>query len=179
MKVYGDVDLRGKFWPQIAIDYTEEDFTEDTDSGRLLFNAGDSCIYYGAKSEWVKITDSNDLINSGQQLIFCNETLPTGFTLVDKDDKTILITNSLSSVGSEDGTWTITDTEYSSNHNHYSTSGMGYPSVVGKRGTSETYAYAGDHYHRHTLSSAGSHKHSFEGTWRPDYIKYILGEYTG
>lgn len=179
MKIYGDVDIRGKSWPQIAIDYTEEDFTEDIDSGRILFNAGDNCLYFGAKNEWVKITDTNDLINAGQRLIFCNEILPTGYTLVDIDDKTIIITNSLSSVGLESGSWIISDTEYSANHNHYSSSGMGYASRTIGRGTSEIHAVAGGRYHKHTLSSAGRHKHTFQGTWRPAYMKYILGEYEG
>ena len=179
MKIYGDIDIRGKFWPQIAIDIDETNFTADIDSGRILFSAGDNCIYYGKKDAWVKMTDTNDLINEGQRLIFCNETLPTGFASVDIDDKMILITNSISSVGSESGSWTISTTNQSAHHNHYSTSGMGYPTVVGNRGTSELYATAAERSHRHTLSSNGAHQHTFQSTWRPAYVKYIMGDYEG
>lgn len=178
MKIYGDVDIYGKFWPQIVIKISETDFTEDTDSGRIAFDANDENVYYGAQNDWMKINDITDLLNIGQRIIFC-KSLPTGFTLVSLDDETILVTNSLSEIGTESGSWTLSGVDTSSTHNHFSTLGMGYPSVVGMRGTSEIYTYAGDRYHRHTMSSEGAHTHTFDSNWRPAWMKYILGEYTG
>jgi hypothetical protein len=174
LKVYGTVNILGDFWPQRTSDISEVTWASE-DEGRILYDSDNDDLYYGASLGWEELTDAKDLFSVGTTLIFAS-TLPTGWNInTDMDDKVIMLTSITSLIGSNAGQWNINGVNYSSNHNHFTPAGLGSPTqahaVPGTRSVVSLYT------HKHTLSNAGSHKHTFDGNWRPSRVKLTVGVY--
>ncbi|MHA2030692.1 MAG: hypothetical protein ACW99Q_15005 [Candidatus Kariarchaeaceae archaeon] len=137
-----------------------------------------------AHSDWIKITALGDLFNDGQRIVFASQPLPAGWNLVTSsdgttlNDKMIMMTNSQSEVGDIGGSWFISGMVANSKHKHFTPSQMGNPTTTLVRGTSELFYFAAFRNHKHTLNNTGNHTHTFDGTWRPLNVTYIMGEFT-
>lgn len=176
MKIYG-MDIRGKFWPQRLSANTTEPWTSE-DEGRLLYDESLQALYFGDSSEWVKITAVGDLFNTGQKIIFASQPLPTGWNIdTSIGDKMISLTSIAGQVGNVGGTWSIGGLNNAGGHDHYPLAGgMGNPTQIMARGTSEIYAYGAWYLHQHSMIVDGAHSHSFDGLWRPANVQFIVGE---
>lgn len=187
MKFFG-LDLRGKFWIQRLPDIADNPWTED-DIGRLVFNEEDEILYYGSNDSWIQSTQSTHTFNINQQCIFCSYPLPDGWNIVsDTDDRCIRITNSGSQVGVMGGNWQFQQVidgqtqeimTYAGSHDHYTPDQMGWADSDRRRGTSEAWADCAIEEHQHVISYDGSHRHTFDGSWRFPNVKFAIGEYEG
>jgi len=173
LKVYGTVNILGDFWPQRTSAISEIAWTSD-DEGRILFDSDNYDLYYGSSTEWVKLTNAEDLFPVGTTCVFAS-TLPTGWNLKTAlDDKVIMLTSSTSQIGTLTGSWTISGLDTEGSHNH-DLGGSASSSSI-KSGTRTLIASPN---HEHTLPNAGSHSHTFDGSWRPARVKFALGKYGG
>ena len=177
MKVYGTVNILGDFWPQRTSDIAEVEWSA-ADEGRILFDADNYDLYYGSSTEWVKISDIDDLFNIQTTLIFAS-TLPIGWNIQDTNDKVIMLTSNVNKIGNASGSWIITGISKDGKHNHFT------PSALGKATPqSDMRVRTGDYYtahknHLHTFSNNGNHYHTFDGSWRPSNVKLAIGVYQG
>ena len=174
MKVYGTVNILGPFWPQKTSDISGVEWTA-TDEGRILYDADNDHLYYGSSSEWVKISDTDDLFSVQSTLIFAS-TLPTGWNIQDINDKVIMLTSNAITTG---GSWIITGMGNSGSHNHYTPAAMGYATPQFNMKVRTGDLSTSNKNHKHTLSSSGSHAHTFDGSWRPSNVKLAIGIYQG
>lgn len=108
------------------------------------------------------------------KMMFFQTPLPPGWTVdTGYEDRTVLLTDTLASVGNKSGNWTISGMSSAGGHNHITNVAAG----GDKRGRSELAAelmsFAS---HTHITNVAGSHTHAFDGNWRPAYAKAIVGQ---
>lgn len=176
MKVYGTVNILGDFWPQKTSDISGVEWTA-IDEGRILYDADNDHLYYGSSSEWVKLSDIDDLFSIQTTLIFAS-TLPTGWNIQDIDDKVIMLTNSTSLIGTDGGQWIITGIGNAGAHNHYTPGSMGTATPSEAVKLRNGSYYASKIQHKHTLSQE-NHSHTFDGSWRPSHVKLAIGVYQG
>lgn len=176
MKVYGTVNILGKFWPQRSSDISEVSWSAE-DEGRILYDSDNDKLYYGTSSKWQKVSDIDDLFSIQTTLLFAS-VLPTGWNISSDNDKVIMLTGSGSLVGQTGGSWIITGASTDGKHKHFTPSGLGKP------GTSQWRVRIGDWLvanknHKHTFNNTGNHTHTFDGSWRPYSVKLAIGVYQG
>ena len=178
MKVYGTVNILGKFWPQRTSSIAEVAWTAE-DEGRILYDSDNYDLYYGSSSGWEELTGAEDLFTVGTQLIFAS-VLPTGWNITTVwDDKAVILTSSTSQIGTKTGDWTLSGLSTTGGHNHFTPESMGGALVNYTKAQAGTRALAGAEGHKHTLPTAGNHTHTFDGNWRPARVKLAVGIYGG
>ena len=107
-------------------------------------------------------------------MLFGSYPLPTGWNISNFSDAIVSITNSTSSIGSFSGTWTIEEMNNSSSHKH--TGWTGYTEYTRTAKNYDAHRVDRPNWrHRHSIYPDGIHKHTFDGTWRPEYIKFCEG----
>lgn len=178
MDVHG-MDLRGEFWPQRISSITDDPWQASYE-GRLVYDETDQALYYASASEWVKITAVGDLFNINQKIIFASTPLPDGWNIdTSVDDSIILTTTTGTQTGDSGGTWTISGMVADGSHDHFTPDNMSGPTTTAYAGASEIYTTAGSNSHKHSVPDDGSHTHDFDGLWRPVYVQFAVGVYSG
>jgi len=177
LKIYGTVNILGKFWPQRTSDIVDVVWTAN-DEGRILYDLDNNHFYYGTSSKWQKISDIDDLFSIGTNLIFAS-VLPTGWNIKDVDDKVIMLTDYSNQIGDIGGSWIITGGSSAGNHKHFTTAGLGLSdtNVNAKVRTGDNKM--ANKSHKHTFTNTGNHSHTFDGSWRPSSVKLAVGVYQG
>lgn len=181
MKIYGRIDMRGKFWVQRATRITDLIWTAAAIS-RIVYSKEDDSIWFGGKTRWRQITHGTDLVNTGQKMIFMSYPLPVDWTIEDtgNNDKSIMVTNNNTQIGDSGGSWTITGMNtQDTRHTHFAPNGFGLPTTGRAVGASEIYTSGSNMSHRHYMSYDSLHSHAFDGSWRPHHVKGIVGVYNG
>jgi hypothetical protein len=179
-EVKGIVDIRGSFYPHKITDINQTPHDPDLDEGRLVWDDDIQALFYGSSTGWVRLTDANDMFNVGQKIMFASQPLPTGWNIdASLNDRVIMITDAQSQIGITGGTWTISGMRSNGGHNHFAPGGIGNPNQVLYRGVSEIYATGSFRLHKHTFTTNGAHTHTFQPTWRPAHVEFILAEYQG
>ena len=174
------MNLRGKFWPQRLASIIEDPWVSGYE-GRFLYDEDKQALYYASATEWVKLQTEFDLFDEGQKLLFVSQPLPTGWNIDTVwNDRSVLITTTGSQVGGTGGSWTITGMVSNAGHDHYpQAGGMGNPTSIQRRSTSDWYTYSAKSIHTHYITVDGAHTHTFDGQWRPSYVKVGVGVHTG
>ncbi len=169
----------GPFWPQRTSDINSVEWSAE-DEGRILYDFDNKHFYYGTSTGWVRITDTDDLFSIGSELIFAS-ILPTGWNIrTGVDDRVLSLTNSSTKIGQHEGSWVITGMNYAGSHNHFTPSMLGGPTVTGNVGIGlYNYITVAGSSHSHTFAYEGNHVHTFDGSWRPSYVKLVIGIYQG
>ena len=86
-----------------------------------------------------------------------------------------LISNDETMAGTYGGSWTISGVRSTGSHNHGGNTGTPNNSIV--IGASELYANVAGSNHTHSIQSDGIHSHTFDGSWRPKYTKFLVVRY--
>lgn len=155
------------------------DATADTDA-----------INFRTMKNFIGVTGPGDVFTFGGQLtrmLFCS-TLPPGWRLVNVNDKVVIISNKTDGMNAFDtnrasvnsvynrtnpDTWGVQTTAAGA-HSH----SMGGPSAIQSMGISEAYGRVATKNHSHSVNSVGNHAHSVSNTWRPPYVRFVIGERT-
>lgn len=177
---FHEVDVRGKFWVQKINDKDTEQHHGNIDKGRVFVSQDDNTFYYGASATWVKATGSYDVFNIGSKVLMGKFPLPDGWSVDSSfNDMTAMTTSAGSATGDISGSWTITTVSTGGAHDHFG--GLtGPPNRFLTAGKSEELIDAGGgDDHRHTILVDGIHTHTFDGTWRPKYSKWMMATYSG
>ena len=172
---FDKVEVIGNIWLHRVADKDTERHRTGKDEGRFIYAQAQQNVYYGTSSDWQIIATKYSVLDSGTRMLMGKFPLPTGWNIViTNDGKAVLISNAGSEVGDPGGSWTITGLDSQGSHNH--TTGFGYPREV--RGTDNLdNVYLANYSHRHSIAVDGLHSHTFDGTWRPAYVKFCEAEY--
>lgn len=171
---FHNINNQGKVWIQRVDDISLIGFTAD-DESCLVYSRSDDKVYIGTSTEWRVLATEYSVMDQGSKMLFGSYPLPVGWNISDIDDTMVMITNSSGSIGSYSGTWTITAMLDSESHNH--TGYTKYANVV-RYVKNYSDAYRVDRpvaSHRHSILADGIHSHTFDGLWRPAYIKFCEG----
>lgn len=172
---FDKTEIIGNIWLHRVADKDTERHRSITDEGRLIYAESQQKVYFGDDTDWQLLTSKYDVLTSGTKMLMGDWPLPTGWNIVSTNgDKAIILTNSGAEVGSTGGSWTISGIDQQGSHNSHS---IGKPTVTNYLGSSELYTTVGWYNHVHTLVVDGLHDHSFDGTWRPKYVKFVQAEY--
>jgi hypothetical protein len=178
LKVYGTVNILGKFWPQRSSDISLVEWAAD-DEGRLLYDADNDHFYYATSTKWQKVSDTDDLFRVNTTLMFASA-LPTGWNIEENiTDKVVILTGSTSLIGQTGGSWVITGISQAGNHNHYTPSNLGLATPQNDVKVTTGDYHTANKNHKHTFNTTGKHSHTFTGSWRPDSVKLAIGVYQG
>lgn len=180
MKVYGRLDMRGKFWTQRASRITDLIWQHSAVS-RLVFAKETDSLWFGGATRWKQLTHAKDLINDGQKMLFMSYPLPDNWTMdtSDLNDRIVYIDNNNTTTGNQGGSWIITGMNSQDvDHSHYAPNSVGLPTVSALVGSSEIYGRVSNLSHRHYMSNAEQHSHEFDGAWRPEYTLAAVGVYS-
>jgi hypothetical protein len=177
MKFYG-IDAVSKFFVQKVSTVVGLTHNGLTDEGRILYNLTDDHLYVASQSSWVKISISTDIYDNGTKKLFLNYPLPSNWTIdTTHNDRMLILASNSSLVNTTGGTWTITGISTNGAHSHGGYTGLPYGSTV-YAGKSDREGYGGEDNHLHSMSTAGDHQHTFDGTWRPAYTNGIIATYS-
>lgn len=177
MKVYGIVNILGKFWPQRTSAISEVDWSVE-DEGRILFDGDNSDFYYGSSTGWEKLESRTNVFSFGSKLIFAS-TLPTNWNidLTIESDPVVVLSGWGLLIGRRNGDWEITGMNDSGSHDHYTPDNLGVASETVEFSDDDPDEVVSAESHKHTLTYGGSHSHTFDGTWKPAYVRFVIGEY--
>jgi len=172
---FDKVEVIGNIWLHRVADKDIERHRTGIDEGRFIYAQAQQKIYYGTSSDWQVISTRYDVIDSGTRMLMGKFPLPEGWNIVtENNDRLVLISNAGSEVGGTAGSWTITGLDQQGSHNH--TTGFGYPRErLGSDNLDNQYTAL--YQHRHSIAVDGLHSHTFDGTWRPSYVKFCEAEY--
>ena len=160
-------------------------------AGRIYLNTETNSIERDTGSDWVTAAEVNvSEFPSGTQMVFYQDTAPTGWTIQDTlDDKLLMVTKGSAAGGRTGGTssgsWTITGGSVTvaghtltiaeiPSHTHT------YYGYVG--GTGGEYKGTGNGATRNTGATGGGHAHSHgatfshNGSWRPAAYNVIIAK---
>jgi hypothetical protein len=169
------LNSQGKFWLQRVADKDTENHNAG-DEGRLIYSRDDEKVYLGTDTEWLLLTGLHDVMAVGTQMLFGYWPLPDNWNLLtDNNDTAVMITSAGASVGTNAGTWTISGLDSQGAHDHGGATGG--PNKGLLLGGSEPYDQCAGPSHTHSIQVDGLHTHTFDGTWRPAYVKLAEGEY--
>ena len=163
-------------------------------AGRIYLNTETNSIERDTGSDWVTAAEVNvSEFPSGTQMVFYQDTAPTGWTIQDTlDDKLLMVTKGSAAGGRTGGTssgsWTITGgsvtvaghtltiAEMPSHTHSYSWEGHSFASYSGSAtygGTHQTGATGGNQPHSHGATF------SHDGSWRPAAYNVIIAKKEG
>jgi len=176
MKFYG-IESMGKFFVHRISNILTHNHRGVIDEGRLVYNYSNERLYIGSESKWLKITTPTDIFETGTKILFALFPLPDNWTIdLTHNDRLLMLTTNTANINSTGGSWTIIGLQQSGNHNHGGKTG-GPTSNIIFAGRSDISGTGGTTGHRHTISYAGYHQHTFDGTWRPKNLRMCVGVY--
>ena len=163
------INDQGKIWIQRVADVSLIGF-RDHDEGRLLYSESDEKLYIATSTEWRELSAEYSVLTANTKMIFGSYPLPVGWNISTNSGMVIALTTSSGSIGTTDGTWTISGMNNIDSHNH-----------AGVTGTESSYREAKLHstgnrytcaarYHTHTIVADGVHSHTFTSSWRPAHV---------
>ncbi len=172
---FDKIEVIGKLWLHIVADKDTEKHRGPKDEGRLIYAQSQERVYFGNDSDWVLFTTAYDVFAANSKLLMGSFPLPTGWNIkTDNDDFSIMVTPTSGAAGTTDGSWIITGIDEQGSHNDHTLSGATTTVLLG---ASDVYTTVGLFNHSHTLIVDGLHDHTFDGTWRPAYVKFCEAEY--
>jgi hypothetical protein len=128
-------------------------------------------------TDWLLVTTPYDIMSSGTEILMGTYPFPTGWTISSSyDDRMVMLTNTTGEIGNTGGSWTITGIDSQGAHNHGGSTGT--PSATVRVGGSDIYTRGGSQTHSHSIETQGLHQHTFDGNWRPAYVKFAVAQYT-
>jgi len=179
MKIYGELNMRGRFWCRRVSRITNVIWNQDS-IGRFLYAKETDSIWFGGNTDWKQITHAEDLINNGQEMLFMSYPFPDNWNIKtgDLNDRIVLTETTSSQIGDTGGSWTITGMNTQNvRHNHFAPTGMGQSNQSVLVGKSERYRYLTIPQHTHYMNNDTVHTHAFDGSWRPAYTLGSIGFY--
>lgn len=172
---FDKIEVIGKLWLHIVADKDTERHRSGTDEGRFIYAQAQEKVYFGNASDWVLLTTAHDVLAANSKLLMGSFPLPTGWNIkTDNDDFAIMVTPSGGEVGDTEGSWIITGLDQQGSHDDHT---LGGPTETVLLGSSRLWTQVGLFDHTHTLIVDGVHSHTFDGTWRPAYVKFCEAEY--
>jgi hypothetical protein len=170
------IDIRGKFWLPQVDDHSTEPHYGKVDEGRMFYSKSTDAVYFGDQDEWVLITRRQDVLVDGTKVLMGKYPLPNYWNIdFTANDLVPLISNDELQAGSLGGSWSITGLETAGAHDHGGVTGSANNSIV--IGSSDIYTSVARDTHTHTLQVDGLHSHTFDGSWRPAYTKFMVVRY--
>jgi hypothetical protein len=171
---FHNINNQGKIWVQRVDDISLIGHTAD-DESRLVYSKSDDRIYIGTSTEWRVLAIEYSVIDQNSKMLFGSYPLPVGWNISNINDTMVSLTTATGSIGIYSGNWTITSIGQSDTHNHggytnLSTYLRSVRSYDAHRVTRPYYA------HKHSILADGAHTHTFDGTWRPEYVKFCEAE---
>jgi len=169
---FDKVQMQGKFWIERSISTARH--KDIVDEGRVMYASDTECLYFGTDSDWVKVAGQYDVFTPLTTMLFGKYPLPPGWNINVKEDIIVHMTITSSEVGNISGNWVITGADVQGTHRH-----------GGVTGPATDYVVCGSNHnkgrvlplasHTHSIQQDGLHTHTFDGTWRPQYIKLVEG----
>lgn len=168
------IDSQGKLWIQRIDDINLIGHTA-SDERRLVYSKSDEKVYIGTSTEWRSLAIEYSVIDAGAKMLFGSYPLPVGWNIKNHNDMMVIITTHSSLIGSSSGSWSITGIANSQSHNHSGWTNTATTSIVIRKYDAhrvERPVWS----HKHSIAADGIHKHSFDASWRPEFIKFAEGK---
>lgn len=169
------IDIRGKFWlPKETSSSIPHNGTED--EGRMFYSEAEDSVYFGDQDEWILVTERDDVLSDGTRMTMGSYPLPDYWNVdYTATDAAIILGDNGVDVGNTYGSWTITGVVSGGSHDHGGLTGN--PDNSSVLGASDIYTSVAKNNHKHSLLVDGVHSHTFDGTWRPKYTKFLIVRY--
>lgn len=177
MSRYYEINIKGKHWLHRVADKDTHTHNGEADESRLIYSEADKKVYLGDTSQWNLVTTPYDIFAQNTRVLMGKFPLPTGWNIVTSwnNNYSPIMTDTVGSIGTSGGSWTITGLQEGGSHNHGGRTGTSTSNVY--IGASDVYTLAAIYNHRHNIGYDGEHFHNFSGNWRWANIKYCVAEY--
>lgn len=166
---------QGRFWIQRVDDINLIGHSA-ADERRLVYSRSDERVYIGTSTEWRILAIEYSVMGAGVKMLFGSYPLPVGWNIKAHNDMMVIVTNDSNLIGNEEGSWMITGMADSQSHDHSGWTAYATASVGIKRYRPPYNLTIPVPAHRHTIVSDGIHTHSFNASWRPEFINFVEGE---
>jgi hypothetical protein len=170
---FHEVDIKGYFKLPIEANIASVTHAGSDDEGRIFYSSGEDTIYYGTDSVFQRIPGKYDIYENGDVVLMGYYPLPTYWTLINYGSRGIRIVSTGSSAGVSSGSWTITGVSTQGSHTHTTGTSTRTDSI----GKDDSYSTTSPDYHTHTMEYDGLHTHTFDGNWRPAWVKFVAVRY--
>jgi len=170
---FHEINGQGEIWIQRVDDINLIGHTSD-DESRLVYSKSNDKVYIGTSTEWRDLAIEYSVMEQGAKMLFGSYPLPIGWNIGNRNDEVVLITNSSGSIGAESGTWVISQMNNSNAHDHGGRTNRATVKISLKKYDAHK-VYRPLWNHRHSIMADGIHTHTFDGNWRPEYIKFCEG----
>jgi len=170
---FHEVDIKGYFKLPVETSIASVSHTGADEEGRIFYSSAENTIYYGTDSEFKKIPGKYDIYELRDEVLMGYYPLPTGWTLRNYESRGIRVVNLGSAAGSTGGSWTITGASTAGSHTHTTGSAIETDPI----GKDDNYSTTSPDFHTHTMEYDGLHTHTFDGNWRPAWVKFVAVRY--
>lgn len=177
MKFYG-IECEGKFWVHRVSDILNETHSGQSTEARIAYDRATEKLYVATDTEWIKVTNPDDLFSTATKILFGSYPLPDGWNIdTQYNDISPMITNETGSIANSGGSWEISGTTATGSHNHDGRTSIANYAFQWS-GYSESVYDAVTRNHWHVIYSSGNHSHDFSVNWRPKNVKMVVASYS-